>query len=71
MNPTQDPNIQTVIEFNLALNRGDLPGMRRLLSAGTIFENTYPPPDGGRFVGQAAVLRLLGGVFSGLQPGED
>jgi predicted SnoaL-like aldol condensation-catalyzing enzyme len=37
--------------------------MRRLLSPGTIFENTYPPPDGERFDGQAAVLAFWGDFF--------
>lgn len=41
--------------FNDALNRRDLPAMLRLLTPDTVFENTYPPPDGERFSGLPAV----------------
>jgi GNAT superfamily N-acetyltransferase/ketosteroid isomerase-like protein len=47
--------VQVVLAFNDALNARDLDGMLRLLTADTVFENTYPPPEGVRFVGQDAV----------------
>jgi ketosteroid isomerase-like protein len=50
-----NPNIRIVQSFNQALNRRDLDGMCRLLTADTVFENTYPPPDGERFTGLPAV----------------
>ena len=47
--------IQTVIRFNEALDRSDVDEMMRLMTAECVFENTYPPPDGRRYVGQAEV----------------
>jgi ketosteroid isomerase-like protein len=47
--------IETVKRFNAALNAGDLPAMQALLTSDTVFENTYPPPDGARYAGAAAV----------------
>ena len=41
--------------FNRALNAHDTAGMMALLSTECVFENTMPPPDGERIVGQAAV----------------
>lgn len=50
------PPVETLLTaFNDALNRRDLPTMRSLLTPDTIFENTYPPPDGERFSGLPAV----------------
>lgn len=59
-----DP-IQIVIEFNQALNRRDPQTMIRLLSANTVYENTYPPPDGERFVGREAVGAFWEDFFRG------
>ena len=47
--------VKTVIRFNEALNRGDLDEMIHLMTAECVFENTYPPPDGRRYTGQAEV----------------
>jgi steroid delta-isomerase-like uncharacterized protein len=44
-----------VTRFNDALNAHDVDAMMALMSEDCIFENTYPPPDGARLVGQAAV----------------
>lgn len=44
-----------VRRFNDALNAGDLAGMMACLTEDTVFENTEPPPDGTRYVGQTAV----------------
>ncbi len=49
------PVTSLLTRFNDALNNRDLPTMRSLLTPDTIFENTYPPPDGERFSGLAAV----------------
>jgi ketosteroid isomerase-like protein len=51
----EDEALQTVIRFNEALNQGDADEMMRLMTADCVFENTYPPPDGRRYVGQADV----------------
>ena len=48
-------SVQIVLAFNEALNTRDVEGMMRLLTEDTVFENTYPPPDGERFVGLEAV----------------
>lgn len=47
--------IQLVIRFNEALNAHDPAAMMACMSADCVFENTYPPPDGERFVGWQAV----------------
>jgi len=44
-----------VLRFNDALNARDLESMMALQTEYCVFENTYPPPDGARYVGQAAV----------------
>jgi len=56
---------QLVLAFNDALNTRDLDGMMRLLTEDTVFENTYPPPDGERFEGQAAVRSFWREFFQG------
>ena len=45
-----------VLQFQEALNRKDTAAMQRLLTPDTIFENTYPPPDGSRYAGREAVM---------------
>ena len=49
------PVTSLLTRFNAALNARDLPTMRSLLTPDTVFENTYPPPDGERFAGLSAV----------------
>ena len=41
--------------FNDALNRHDVDAVMAVMTADCVFENTWPPPDGGRYEGQAAV----------------
>jgi ketosteroid isomerase-like protein len=45
-----------VLQFQEALNRRDAETMQRLLTPDTLFENTYPPPDGSRHAGREAVM---------------
>jgi ketosteroid isomerase-like protein len=47
--------LSLIIRFNDALNARDIDAMLRLMTVDCVFENTYPPPDGTRYVGQAAV----------------
>ena len=54
-----------VRRFNEALNNRDLEGMMALLTVDSVFENTYPPPDGARYVGQAAVRSFWEDFFKG------
>ena len=54
-NPVHDPNLAAVIHFHEALNARQLDAMMALLTEDTVFENTFPPPDGSRYAGKAAV----------------
>ena len=47
--------LETVARFNKAVNQHDLEATMALMTDDCVFENTYPPPDGKRFEGQAAV----------------
>lgn len=49
-----DP-LSVVVRFNDALNARDVDALMRLMTEDCVFENTYPTPDGTRYVGQAAV----------------
>ncbi|MGD0708552.1 MAG: nuclear transport factor 2 family protein [Anaerolineaceae bacterium] len=50
MSPTRmakfESAIRTVLDFNEAFNRRDVPGMMQLMSDDCRFENTTPAPDG-------------------------
>jgi ketosteroid isomerase-like protein len=54
MAQSDDP-IEVVSAFNAALNLHDVPAVMALMTDDCVFENTFPAPDGERFVGQAAV----------------
>jgi ketosteroid isomerase-like protein len=45
-------------EFNDALNRHDVADMMSRMTEDCLFENTFPPPDGTRYEGQAAVRQF-------------
>ena len=47
--------LAAVGRFNEAFNRHDVAGVMAAMSEDCIFENTWPPPDGERHVGQRAV----------------
>lgn len=51
----EDEAIKIVTRFNEALNSSDVNTMMRLMTEDCLFDNTYPPPDGTRYEGQAAV----------------
>lgn len=51
--------------FNRALNAHDVGSMMTLMSDDCSFENTYPPPDGERLVGQADVGAFWHKFFAG------
>lgn len=50
--------------FNRALNAHDVVAMMALMGEQCVFENTYPPPDGERLVGQAAVAAFWRKLFA-------
>jgi ketosteroid isomerase-like protein len=54
-NSTTAATIATVERFNEAINRHDVDAVMALMTADCVFENTSPPPDGERIVGQAAM----------------
>lgn len=47
--------IDAVNRFNDAFNAHDVDGVMAAMTDDCVFENTYPPPDGKRHQGQAAV----------------
>ena len=54
---------QSIQAFNEASNRHDVDAMMALMTDDCIFENTLPPPDGERHVGQAAVRKFWTKLF--------
>ena len=56
---------RTVIDqFNAAFNAHDIEAVMALMTDDCVFENTYPPPDGARFEGQAAVRANFAAFFA-------
>ncbi|RIK38760.1 MAG: nuclear transport factor 2 family protein [Chloroflexi bacterium] len=49
--------------FNDAFNRHNVAGVMALMTADCVFENTYPPPDGTRVEGAAAVREVFADFF--------
>jgi len=47
--------LEAVQSFNDAFNRHDVDAIMAAMTEDCVFENTYPPPDGERYEGQAAV----------------
>lgn len=58
-----ESGMRTVIEFNEAFNRHDVPSMMQLMSDDCVFENTDPAPDGEVFTGKAAITQFWQGFF--------
>ena len=56
---------ETINAFNDAFGRHDVDGVMALMTDDCIFENTLPPPDGERVVGQAAVGKFWDEFFKG------
>ena len=55
MDESTTATIATIEKFNDALNRHDVDAVMALMTEDCVFENTSPPPDGERIVGQAAM----------------
>ena len=47
--------VAAIERFNEAFNRHDVDAVMAAMTDDCVFESTYPPPDGERFEGQAAV----------------
>lgn len=54
---------QTVNAFNEAFGRHDVDGVMALMTEDCVFENTLPPPDGERHVGQEDVRKFWDAFF--------
>jgi ketosteroid isomerase-like protein len=61
--PATEATIATVERFNQAFNAHDVDAIMALMTDDCVFENTMPPPDGERFVGQAAVRASWEALF--------
>lgn len=57
--------LAVIRQFNEALNRRDVAAMMALLTEDTVFENTYPAPDGTRYEGQTRVQTFWTEFFAG------
>ena len=47
--------LEVIQRFNDVFNRHDVDAVMAAMTEDCVFENTYPPPDGERYCGQAAV----------------
>src|SRR4051794_34233509 len=56
---------ETVDRFNTAFNSHDVDAIMALMTDDCVFEDTEPPPDGGRYEGQAAVRQCWVDLFAG------
>ncbi|MGB7873619.1 MAG: nuclear transport factor 2 family protein [Anaerolineales bacterium] len=67
MSPTRMSKLEsatrTVLEFNEAFNRHDVPGMMQLMSDDCVFENTGPTPYGSVHTGKEAVTQFWQDFF--------
>jgi ketosteroid isomerase-like protein len=57
--------LHLIIRFNDALNARDIDTMMSLLTADSVFENTYPAPAGTRYAGPSAVREFWEDFFRG------
>jgi ketosteroid isomerase-like protein len=53
--PAAEHTLRIVRQFHEAFNRHDVDAIMALMTRDCVFENTFPPPDGARHVGQAKV----------------
>lgn len=69
MAPTSadDPDTQRTLlvvqQFHEAFNWHDINAIMALITSDCVFENTFPPPDGARLVGQADVCACWAQLF--------
>jgi len=55
---------EAIQRFNDAINQHDVDAVMAAMTADCVFENTYPPPDGERYEGHAAVRAFWDRFFS-------
>jgi len=56
--------LEAVRRFNEAFDRHDVDGVMAAMTEDCVFENTCPPPDGERYVGQTSVRKIWEIFFS-------
>lgn len=56
--------VRVVLAFSDAFNRHEVDEMMALMSEDCVFENTFPPPDGARYEGRAAVAQFWRDFFA-------
>uniref|UniRef100_A0A7C3A8J4 Nuclear transport factor 2 family protein n=1 Tax=Thermorudis sp. TaxID=1969470 RepID=A0A7C3A8J4_9BACT len=61
--PLTASTLEAVERFNQAFNRHDVDAVMATMTEDCVFENTFPPPDGERYEGQAAVRAFWEAFF--------
>lgn len=61
--PLTQLTLSTIRLFSEAVNRHDTEAIMELMSADCIFENSFPAPEGERYVGQQAVRAFWSEFF--------
>ena len=61
--PSTASTLKAVERFNQAFNRHDVDAVMATMTEDCVFENTFPPPDGERYEGQAAVRAFWEAFF--------
>jgi ketosteroid isomerase-like protein len=59
-----DATLDLIERFNAAFNRHDVDAVMALMTEDVVFENTHPPPDGQRHVGQRDVRACWERLFA-------
>jgi steroid delta-isomerase-like uncharacterized protein len=65
---SNESTFSIIQHFHDAFNRHDVDAIMALMTEDCIFENTYPPPDGLRYEGQAAVRTFWEKLFAADSP---
>jgi ketosteroid isomerase-like protein len=61
--PETGATIAAINHFNEVFNKHDVDAIMDAMTDDVVFENTYPPPDGERFEGSAAVRAFWERLF--------
>jgi ketosteroid isomerase-like protein len=64
LDPQTGVTLEVVQRFNEAFRRHDVDGIMALMTEDCVFDNTRPPPDGERFVGQDHVRAFWRQLFA-------
>lgn len=59
-----DTTLSAIERFNTAFNLHDLDAVMAMMTDDCVFENTFPAPDGERFVGHEAVRANFAAFFA-------